>query len=57
MWRWYRGQKIRVWVDGQIRIDTEVTHPLADGRRRVFSLCNFGSAPTVRSLKVWKAAP
>ncbi len=52
-----RGGKIRVWVDAQIRIDTEITHPLGDKRRRVFSLCNFGSAPTIRTMKVWKAAP
>jgi ferric-dicitrate binding protein FerR (iron transport regulator) len=51
-----RGKRIRVWVDNQIRIDTEITHPLGDQRRRVFSLCNFGSAPTIRTLKVWKAA-
>jgi len=52
-----RGRRIRVWVDNQIRIDTEITHPLGDKRRRVFSLCNFGAAPTIRTLKVWKAAP
>ncbi|HVE41611.1 MAG TPA: FecR family protein [Planctomycetota bacterium] len=52
-----RGRRIRVWIDEQLRIDTEVTHPLGDKRRRVFSLCNFGSAPTIRTLKVWKAAP
>jgi ferric-dicitrate binding protein FerR (iron transport regulator) len=52
-----RGQRIRAWVDGEVRIDTEINHPLADGRRRVFSLCNFGSAPVIRTLKVWKAVP
>jgi ferric-dicitrate binding protein FerR (iron transport regulator) len=52
-----RGRRIRVWVDAEIRIDTEITHPLGEGRRRVFSLCNFGSAPTIRTLNVWKAAP
>lgn len=51
------GKRVRAWVDGQIRIDTEITHPLAEGRRRVFSLCNFGTVPTVRALRVWKAAP
>ena len=29
-----RGSRIRAWVDGQIRIDTEVVQPLAEGRRR-----------------------
>src|SRR6185503_1460327 len=52
-----RAKRMRVWIDGQIRIDTEITHPLGEQRRRVFSLCNFGSAPTIRTLKVWKAAP
>lgn len=52
-----RGNRFRAWVDGQIRIDTEVNHPLAEGRRRTFSLCNFGSTPVVRALRVWKAAP
>jgi len=52
-----RGRRIRVWVDGEVRIDTEITHPLGEKRRRGFSLCNFGSAPTLRTLKVWKVAP
>lgn len=52
-----RGNRFRAWVDGQIRIDTEINHKLADGRRRTFSLCNFGSTPVVRALRVWKAAP
>ena len=52
-----RGRRVRVWVDGEVRIDTEINHPLGDQRRRIFSLCNFGSAPTIRTLKVWKAAP
>ncbi|MBI3857698.1 MAG: FecR domain-containing protein [Planctomycetes bacterium] len=52
-----RGRRIRAWVDGQIRIDTEINHPLAEGRKRVFSLCNFGATPLVRGLRVWKTAP
>ena len=52
-----RGNRFRAWVDGQIRIDTEIHHPLAEGRRRTFSLCNFGASPVVRALRVWKAAP
>jgi len=53
----HRGNRFRAWVDGQIRIDTEINHPLAEGRRRTFSLCNFGATPVVRALRVWKAAP
>jgi ferric-dicitrate binding protein FerR (iron transport regulator) len=53
----HRGNRLRAWVDGQIRIDTEINHPLAEGRRRTFSLCNFGATPVVRALRVWKAAP
>ena len=52
-----RGARIRAWVDGQVWIDTEVTHPLPEGRKRTFALCNFGAYPVVRSLRVWKAAP
>jgi ferric-dicitrate binding protein FerR (iron transport regulator) len=50
-----RGPRIRAWVDGQVRIDTEINQALAEGRRRAFSLCNFGAAPTIRTLRVWKA--
>ena len=52
-----RGSRIRVWIDGQTRIDTEVTQPLPEGRRRTFSMSNFGAEPVVKSLKVWKPAP
>ncbi|HLY75594.1 MAG TPA: hypothetical protein VKU80_15845, partial [Planctomycetota bacterium] len=52
-----RGNRVRIWIDGQTRIDTEVTHPLPDGRRRTFSMSNFGAPPKVKSLKVWKPAP
>ncbi|RPH48046.1 MAG: hypothetical protein EHM91_04875 [Planctomycetota bacterium] len=52
-----RGARIRAWVDGQVWIDTEVTHPLPEDRKRTFALCNFGAYPVVRSLRVWKAAP
>ena len=52
-----RGARIRAWVDNQLRIDTEVAHPLNEARRRTFSLCNFGAWPTLRGLRVWKAAP
>jgi ferric-dicitrate binding protein FerR (iron transport regulator) len=51
-----QGKRIRVWVDRQLRIDTEITHALPDGRRRSFALSNFGAPPTIRTLRVWKAA-
>lgn len=50
------GTRMRVWIDGQIRIDTEVTQPLPEGRRRTFSLSNFGAEPVVKSLKIWTPA-
>jgi ferric-dicitrate binding protein FerR (iron transport regulator) len=52
-----QGKRVRVWVDRQLRIDTEIAHALPDGRRRTFALSNFGAPPTIRSLRVWKAAP
>jgi ferric-dicitrate binding protein FerR (iron transport regulator) len=52
-----RGKRIRAWVDGQVWIDTEVTHPLSENRRRTVAICNFGAYPVVRALRVWKAAP
>ena len=51
-----RGARIRVSVDGRTRIETEVTQPLPEGRRRTYSLANFGAEPVVKSLKVWKPA-
>lgn len=52
-----RGARIRAWIDGQIRIDTEVTQPLPENRRRTFSMANFGASASVRALRVWKPAP
>jgi ferric-dicitrate binding protein FerR (iron transport regulator) len=52
-----RGSRIRAWIDGQIRIDTEVTQPLPENRRRTFSMSNFGASPNVRALRVWTPAP
>lgn len=52
-----RGARIRVWVDGQARIDTEVTQPLPDGRRGTFSISNFGAVPKVKALRAWVPAP
>ncbi len=52
-----RGSRIRAWIDGQIRIDTEVTQPLPENRRRTFSMGNFGATPNVRALRVWTPTP
>ena len=52
-----RGKRFRVWIDRDLRIDTEIAHPLADGRRRAFAISNFGAPPVIRALRVWKAAP
>jgi ferric-dicitrate binding protein FerR (iron transport regulator) len=49
-----RGTRMRVWVDRELRIDTEIDHPLPRGRRRTVSLSNFGAPPIVKSLRVWK---
>jgi ferric-dicitrate binding protein FerR (iron transport regulator) len=51
-----RGPRLRVWVDGQPRIDTELAHPLPEGRRRTFAVSNFGAPPVIRGLRAWKAA-
>jgi ferric-dicitrate binding protein FerR (iron transport regulator) len=51
-----RGPRIRVWLDRELRIDTEVTYPLAKDRRKTFAISNFGGSPIVRSLRVWKDA-
>ena len=50
------GRRMRVWVDREIRIDTEVNHALASDRRKTFAISNFGESPVIRSLRVWKAA-
>jgi hypothetical protein len=53
-----RGPRIRVWLDRELRIDTEVTHPLAKDRRKTFAICSFGGSPLIRRLRAWKnAAP
>lgn len=50
------GQRIRVWVDREIRIDTEVSHPLANDRRKTVAISNFGASPLIRSVRIWRAA-
>jgi hypothetical protein len=52
-----RGRRMRVWVDRELRIDTEITHALPEGRRRTFAISNYGAPPLLRGLRVWKAAP
>jgi ferric-dicitrate binding protein FerR (iron transport regulator) len=52
-----RGTRMKVWVDRDLRIDTEIDHPLPEGRRRTVSLSNFGAPPVVKSLRVWKLGP
>ncbi len=49
-----QGNRIRVWLDQELRLDTVVDQPLAGGRRRTFALSNYGESPVVRSLRVWK---
>jgi ferric-dicitrate binding protein FerR (iron transport regulator) len=51
------GQRMRVWVDGELRIDTSVAHPLPAGRRRTFAISSFGNPPLIRGLHVWTATP
>jgi ferric-dicitrate binding protein FerR (iron transport regulator) len=51
-----RGRRMRVWIDRELRLDTEITHSLPEGRKRTFALSNFGAPPVIRSLRVWKAA-
>ncbi len=48
------GRRIRVWVDRDLRLDTEVSYPLAEKRLRTVALSNFGGPPIVRNLRVWK---
>jgi len=48
------GNRIRVWLDQELRLDAVVDPPLAAGRRRTFALSNYGESPVVRSLRVWK---
>jgi hypothetical protein len=52
-----RARRMRVWIDRELRIDTEITHPLPEGRKRTFSISNYGAPPLLRALRVWKAAP
>lgn len=51
-----RGRRMRVWIDRELRIDTEIVHALAEGRRRNFALSNFGAPPVLRGLRVWTRA-
>jgi len=51
-----RGKRIRVWLDREPRIDTEITYPLPANRLKTFAISNFGASPLIRSLRVWKNA-
>jgi hypothetical protein len=51
------GNRIRVWVDRELRIDTEVAYPLRDKRLKTAALSNFGGPPVVRNLRVWRRSP
>ncbi len=50
------GRRIRVWVDGDKRVDAELNYPLREGRVRTAALSNFGGPPVVKGLRIWKAA-
>jgi ferric-dicitrate binding protein FerR (iron transport regulator) len=50
-----RGKRVRIWVDRELRMDTEITHPLPEGRLRTFGISNFGAPPVIRSFRAWKA--
>jgi ferric-dicitrate binding protein FerR (iron transport regulator) len=52
-----RDGRMRVWIDRELRLDTQIDHKLPDGRKRTFALSNFGAPPVIRSLRVWKAIP
>ena len=52
-----RGRRMRVWIDRELRIDTEIAHALPEGRRRTFAISNYGAPPLLRGLRVWTAAP
>jgi len=51
-----RGKRVRIWVDRELRMDTEITHPLPEGRLRTFAISNFGAPPVIRSFRAWKSA-
>jgi hypothetical protein len=48
-----RGNRIKVWLDRELRIDAVIEHPLSPSRKRTFALSNYGESPVVRSLRVW----
>ena len=43
-------------IDRELRLDTEISHPLPEGRRKSFAISNYGAPPLLRGLRVWKAA-
>ena len=51
-----RGPQLRVWVDRELRIDTQLSHPLAPDRKQTFAISSFGDGPPIRGLRIWKVA-
>jgi len=51
------GNRIRVWVDRELRVDAEVSYPLPEKRLKTVALSNFGGPPVVRNLRVWRRSP
>jgi hypothetical protein len=49
-----RGPQLRVWVDQELRIDTQLSCPLAPNRRQTFAISSFGTGPQIRALRVWE---
>jgi hypothetical protein len=45
---------MRVWIDRELLLDTEIRHPLPETRRRTFAISNYGAPPVLRGLRVWK---
>ena len=51
-----RGRRVRVWVDRVLRMDTEIDYALPAGRKKTWSISNFGTPPVLKGLRVWRAA-
>jgi len=49
-----RAGRMRVWIDRELLLDTEIRHPLPETRRRTFAISNYGAPPVLRGLRVWK---
>lgn len=51
-----RGPQQRVWVDQELRIDTQLSYPLAPDRKQTSAISSFGTGPQIRALRVWRVA-